>query len=79
MEQIKSSINIKETPHYKFLQGLENEYKNYLEFCFKMPDVSGHSIKKYKDLLTEDTNGDGNFTRNAGDRILVPEWVLISW
>ncbi|MGB3620902.1 DUF2782 domain-containing protein [Ketobacter sp. MCCC 1A13808] len=26
-----------------------------------------------------DTNGDGNFTRNAGDRILVPEWVLISW
>jgi hypothetical protein len=47
---LKSSINIKETPHYKFLQGLENEYKNYLEFYYKMPDVSSYSIKKYKDL-----------------------------
>ncbi len=26
-----------------------------------------------------DTNGDGEFIRNAQDRILVPEWVLISW
>lgn len=26
-----------------------------------------------------DTNGDGNFQRNNADRILVPEWVLISW
>lgn len=26
-----------------------------------------------------DTNGDGEFVRNAQDRILVPEWVLISW
>jgi len=26
-----------------------------------------------------DTNGDGQFIRNSADRILVPEWVLISW
>lgn len=26
-----------------------------------------------------DTNGDGTFIRDAADRILVPEWVLISW
>jgi|SRR5690606_35200155 len=24
-----------------------------------------------------DTNGQGQFTRNAADRILVPEWVLL--
>ena len=26
-----------------------------------------------------DTNGDGAFIRDSADRILVPEWVLISW
>lgn len=26
-----------------------------------------------------DTNGDGQFIRDSADRILVPEWVLISW
>jgi hypothetical protein len=26
-----------------------------------------------------DPNGEGNFIRSSSDRILVPEWVLISW
>lgn len=26
-----------------------------------------------------DPNGDGQFIRDSADRILVPEWVLISW
>ena len=26
-----------------------------------------------------DTNCDGQFIRDAADRILVPEWVLLSW
>lgn len=26
-----------------------------------------------------DHDGDGNFERQEGDRIAVPEWVLISW
>ena len=26
-----------------------------------------------------DTNGNGEFIRDSADRILVPEWVLISW
>ncbi|MFC3283269.1 DUF2782 domain-containing protein [Litchfieldella rifensis] len=26
-----------------------------------------------------DRDGDGNFERQEGDRIAVPEWVLLSW
>ena len=26
-----------------------------------------------------DPNGEGQFIRDSADRILVPEWVLISW
>lgn len=26
-----------------------------------------------------DTNGNGEFIRDSADRILVPEWILLSW
>lgn len=47
---LKTSINIKESPHYKFLLGLECEYKNYLKNFLGDEIESYYGIKKYKDL-----------------------------
>lgn len=46
----ESSINIRKSPHYKFLLGSENEYKDYLKnyLGYKIKDYYG--VKKYKNL-----------------------------
>lgn len=35
--------------------------------------------KKGKPYFLVDLKGDGNFIQNASDRLLVPEWVILSW
>lgn len=47
---LKSSINIKESPHYKFLQGSETVYKNYIEKYLGYKITAYQSLKKYKEL-----------------------------
>lgn len=48
---LRSSIDIKESPQYKFLLGSENEYKNYIEKYLGIKLLVYHSIQKYRDLL----------------------------
>ena len=47
---LDSSINIKKSPHYKFLLGLENEYKNYLKKFLGYKIKTYYGVKKYKNL-----------------------------
>lgn len=35
--------------------------------------------KNGKPYFLVDLKGDGNFIQNASDRLLVPEWVILSW
>ena len=48
---LRSSIDIKESPQYKFLLGSENEYKNYIEKYTGNKILVYHSRQKYKDLI----------------------------
>lgn len=35
--------------------------------------------KNGKPYFLVDVKGDGNFIQNASDRLLVPQWVIMSW